>query len=187
MSDYKSRWNQIYPGADYCSLGLAVFKEFSKGCKNFVETGTAGCGGLVHAFKIGFDNYYSVDIDSNFYNNAMYIFEENDNVSLVQGESYEALEVWLNEIEGKCLFWLDAHPNNPNEKTIPNKILTEELNKIKNHSFKEHTILVDDIPIYFDVDDVKEQILEINPEYKFKMRPSASGPEVILCAYIGEK
>lgn len=187
MTNYESRWQEKYPGSEYCDPALKMFKDFSTGCSHFVETGTAGCSGLVHAFKVGFKNYYSVDLESSFFNNAMYIFEEDDNVSLIQGESYAALETWLSEIEDKCLFWLDAHPNNPQEKTIPNQILFAELEVIKNHSYKEHTILIDDVPVYFDVDQIKEKILGINSEYKFEMRPSSTGEkDYVLCAYIGE-
>lgn len=187
MKNYELRWQEIYPGSVYVPTGLEMFKHFSTGCDHFLETGTAGCGGLIHAFKIGFKNYYSVDIDKKFFDHAMYIFEENDNVHLVHGESHIAIEMWLNQISEKCIFWLDAHPNDPNEKTIPNKILFAELEVIKNHSYKEHTILIDDIPVYFEVEQVKQKILEINSEYKFEMRPNGSGVEdYILCAYIGE-
>lgn len=187
MTNYESKWQEIYPGSVYCTPALKMFEDFSKGCNNFVETGTAGVGGLVHAFKIGFQNYYSVDIDKKFFDNAMYIFEEEDNVFLIQGESHAALETWLSKIDDKCLFWLDAHPNNPAEKTIPNRILSDELDAIKKHSYKEHTILIDDMPVYFDTEQVKKKILEINPQYQFEMRPSSIGVEdYILCAYIGE-
>ena len=44
----------------------------------------------------------------------------------------------------------------------------DELEHIKNHTIKTHTIIVDDIPLYFgDGEKVKEKILEINPDYKF--------------------
>lgn len=193
LKDYELRWHKINPTHSgpyvYCPLGISMFEHFSKGCENFIETGTAGCGGLFHAFKIGFKNYYSVDIDPKFYNDAMYVFEEYDNVSLVQGESHAALEVWLKNINEKCMFWLDAHPNNPNEKTIPNQILFAELEVIKKHSYKEHVILIDDIPVYFSEteDKIKEKILEINPKYQFEIRPSVTGvPDYILCASIAE-
>ncbi len=187
MKNYELRWQELYPGSVYCKPALEMFEEFSKGCDHFIETGIAGCSGLIHAFKVGFKKYYSVDIDKKFFDNAMYVFEEEENVSLINGESPEALEIWLKDIDEKCLFWLDAHPNNPNEKVIPNQILFAELEVIKNHSYKEHTIMVDDMPVYFDEEKVKQKILEINSEYKFKMEPSSTGiPNYVLCAYVGE-
>ena len=184
MAIYEDRWQEKYPGSIYCPIMTGLFEDYRTGCSNFVETGTAGSSGLVHAFKVGFDNFYSVDVDKGFYNDAMYMFEENDNVTLVHGDSSEALKVWLKEIDEKCMFWLDAHPNNPSDKIIPNQILSAELNVIKEHSFKEHTILVDDIPVYFDEEDVKNQILEINSNYKFELRDGNARPQSILCARI---
>ena len=116
-----------------------------------------------------------------------HVFEEYDNVYLAQGESYDALEIWLKEINTKCMFWLDAHPNNPGETTLPNKILFAELEVIKNHSYKEHTILIDNIPEYFiqSLDEIKEKLLEINPDYKIELRTGTVGrPDYVLCAFI---
>ena len=152
MSVVEDRLKERYPGSVYHPSALELFTEYGEGCINFVETGTAGSCGLSHAMKVGFDNYYSVDINETHFNNAMYIFEECDNVTLSVGDSWEALKVWLKEIDDKCIFWLDAHPDNPSEKTIPNQIITAELEEIKKHSFKEHTILVDDMAVYFDLD-----------------------------------
>jgi hypothetical protein len=190
-TDYEDRWFKITPAHSgpylYCSYSIDLFKGLSDGCVNFVETGTGPGGGLFHAFKVGFENYYSVDIDSKFYNDCMYVFEEYDNVNLSQGESYDALEIWLKDIDTKCMFWLDAHPNNPGETSLPNKILFAELEAIKNHLYKEHTILIDNVPEYFmqSLDEIKQKLLEINPNYKIELRTGTVGrPDYVLCAFI---
>lgn len=192
-TDYEERWFKITPDHSgayrYCSYAIDLFKELSKGCSNFVETGTGPGGGLFHAFKVGFENYYSVDIDSKFYNDCMYVFEEYDNVYLAQGESYDALEIWLKDIDSKCMFWLDAHPNNPDETSLPNKILFAELEVIKKHPYKEHSILIDNVPEYFSnsIEQIKEKLLEINPNYTVGLKTGAEGrSNYVLCAYIGE-
>jgi lipocalin len=43
---------------------------------------------------------------------------------------------------------------------------------------------VDDMAVYFDLDNIKNQILEINPEYKFELKDSPSRSDTILCARI---
>lgn len=192
-TDYENRWFKITPAHSgpylYCSFAIDLFKGLSRGCSNFVETGTGPGGGIFHAFKVGFKNYYSVDIDDKFYKDATYVFEEYDNVHLRQGESYEALEIWMNDIDDKCMFWLDAHPNNPGETTLPNEILFAELEVIKKHSYKEHVILIDNVPEYFmqSLDKIKEKILEINSNYKIELKTGAEGrPNYVLSAYIEE-
>jgi hypothetical protein len=192
-TDYENRWFEVTPAHSglypYCPFAIEMYKGLSNGCVNFVETGTGGGGGIFHAMKVGFKNYYSVDIDSKFYNDAMYVFEEYDNVHLENQQSYDALEIWLKDIDEKCLFWLDAHPNNPNETSIPNQILFAELDVIKSHPFKEHVIMIDNIPEYFmhSLDQIKEKLLEINPNYKIELRTGAEGrPDYVLCAFIEE-
>ena len=63
MAIYEDRWQEKYPGSIYCPIMTGLFEDYRTGCSNFVETGTAGSSGLVHAFKVGFDNFYSVDVD----------------------------------------------------------------------------------------------------------------------------
>ena len=90
----------------------------------------------------------------------------------------------LNGINQPCVFWLDAHYCGEmvgveiGPKWCP---LTEELEAIKNHSVKTHTILVDDmrcmenthvdkntgIPVGFPgTQNLLDKIKEINPKYK---------------------
>jgi hypothetical protein len=68
----------------------------------------------------------------------------------------------LNLIKEPTLFWLDGHPDG-----IDGNPLWGELNAIKYHNIKTHTILIDDIPIYFDPKQVEDELLKINPNYVF--------------------
>ena len=86
-----------------------------------------------------------------------------EQIKLFLGRSEDNIEKlvleWVND---KALFWLDAHENNS-----PYKI---EIEAILKHSKKNHTIIVDDIEVYYiDVDWIKNKLLEYNPSYKFKI------------------
>jgi hypothetical protein len=69
----------------------------------------------------------------------------------------------LKLIDESALFWLDGHPDG-----ISGYPLWEELNQIKNHQIKTNTIIIDDIPIYFNQNEVEQKLLEINPNYSLQ-------------------
>ena len=101
------------------------------------------------------------------YNHCLERFSENDNVSLYHGTSLDTMPKMLEVVDDKACFWLDAHDEGGGVPTF------EELELIKNHSIKNHTIVVDDIPVYFS--DKKEElenlILTINNKYKIDYVP----------------
>jgi hypothetical protein len=76
----------------------------------------------------------------------------------------------LKLIKEPALFWLDGHPDG-----FDGNPLWGELESIKRHRIKEHTILIDDIPIYFDPKQVEEKLLEINPNYVFTYENALNG------------
>ena len=86
-----------------------------------------------------------------------------EQIKLFLGRSEDNIEKlvleWVND---KSLFWLDAHENNSPYKT--------EIKAILKHPKKNHTIIVDDIEVYYiDIDWIKNKLLEYNPSYKFKI------------------
>lgn len=66
--------------------------------------------------------------------------------------------------------------------------ILQELDQIKQHPLKNHTILID--YIYFgtiDIDSIKNKILEINPRYKFRLEKGGHCYEednAVLAAYL---
>ena len=87
----------------------------------------------------------------------------------------------LKEVDKKACFWLDAHADGGGVPTM------EELDDIKEHHIKDHTIIIDDIPVYFSEckDQLKNKILSINPDYKFTYYKSLDiHQDYILIAYI---
>ena len=63
----------------------------------------------------------------------------------------------------------------------------EELDMIKDHPIKDHTIVIDDIPIYFSgrEDQLMDKIRGINPDYQFTYYKSINPvDDYILVAYV---
>ena len=86
---------------------------------------------------------------------------QENKVHLFLGDSNKRIKEMLDLIKEPSLIFLDGHFNN-------GEPLWGELEAIKNHFIKEHTIIVDDVPNYFgDGSIVKEKLLEINPNYTF--------------------
>lgn len=146
-----------------------LFRDFgvAKGCKYFVETGTHLGHGVQYALNHGFEQVMSCELMEDRYQHCMDRFADNDNVNLYLGTSLECMPKMLENVKKKACFWLDAHDEGGGVPTF------EELEMIKNHRIKSHTIIIDDIPVYFS--DKKEQlenlILSINKKYKIEYLP----------------
>jgi len=159
-------------------------KKYGMGCSYFIETGTHAGGTLNVALELNmFDKLYSCDIDEGFFDIASNRFCDFDNVHLYHKSSIDFLKEVLPKINKKTFFWLDAHDVG---KVAP---LKEELNLIRDLLEKNnHVIMIDDIPIYFgDGSLVKEQLLDINPNYIIEGLPCSGDwdarPNYILVAY----
>ena len=156
-------------------LGIA------KDCKYFVETGTHLGGGVERALDLGFDEVLSCDFMDDRYQGCMDNFEPNDNVSLWCGTSIECLPAMLKNIDKKSCFWLDAHDEGGGVPTF------EELELIKGHSIKDHTIIIDDVPTYFKGREkmLEDVLLSINPDYTLKYYKSINpDDDYVLAAYV---
>ena len=93
---------------------------------------------------------------------------------------------FLPKINKKCLFWLDAHDTFGTGGGVPT---FEELEIIKNHSINNHTIIIDDIPLYFgDGKNLENVIMSINPNYKIiRVTSNLFDPryeDYVLIAYV---
>jgi hypothetical protein len=153
-----------------------LFRDFGVklGCKYFVETGTHLGHGVQYALDHGFEQILSCEFMEDRYQHCMDRFSDNDNVSLYCGNSLECMPKMLESIDDKACFWLDAHWEGGGVPTF------EELEMIKNHPIKNHTIIIDDIPVCFDDLDRKkleQLILLINPKYKIEYFPVYFGQE----------
>ena len=133
----------------------------------FIETGSLTGHGILQALGEGFTKIYSIEIVHDWFVHCSNKFQNVPGVHLLYGDSAIMLEGLMKIIDVPCTFWLDAHMGT--EKTP----LLQELEIIKNHHIKTHTILIDDLRDWkIEVNGVnpamlKAKLREINPKYKF--------------------
>ena len=139
-----------------------LFKKYKRQNSIFFETGTHYGESVALANNLEFDSILSIEINSEFYNLCMSTFKNNPKVKLFLGDSVEKLPEMLSYIDKPTLFWLDAHINTGD-------LVFKELELIKALPSNNHTIIIDDIPLYFNgkLDALKEKLLEINKNFKF--------------------
>jgi hypothetical protein len=146
------------------------FKPFL--CKYFIETGTFTGSGIDQALAAGFPIIHSVELDYRLAHEAGKRFSSNQNIHVWHGDSGSVLFYLTKDIDEPMTFWLDGHNGayNPHGENTP---ILRELEEIKKHHIKTHTILIDDMhcaggPLFDFI--TKEQIIgkikEINPAYE---------------------
>jgi|TARA_B100000131_G_scaffold280219_1_gene285913 hypothetical protein len=160
-----------------------LFKDLGvgTGSKFFIETGTHIGNGVQYAIDAGFENVFSCEFMKSRYNECMERFKDDDNVSLWLGTSVDCIPEMLKQVDQKACFWLDAHAEGGGVPTF------EELDIIKSHPIKDHTILIDDIPVYFNdkKESLEKKIKSINKDYTIEYHKSINPDlDYILAAYI---
>ena len=108
-------------------------------------------------------------------------------IYLYNWNSEEFLEYILKTVKHKSLFWLDAHYSGGLTKFHLKKCpVLDELNQIKKHSIKEHTILIDDMRLFgtdahdnIKISELTDLIKSINPKYKLTFENDILVAEVI--------
>lgn len=111
--------------------------------KIFVETGTRH-GDMIEMVGSHFEKTYSIELDPELYRKARERFDGRGDVTLIEGDSGEAISTVLAEIHEPALFWLDAHGNTvPVDGPNPAPI-KKELEAIFAHPVTGHVILIDD-------------------------------------------
>ena len=112
----------------------------------FIETGTYGGDTVKKAIDIGFKEIYSIEYDKSRYEKCKKMFEQYSNVTIIHGDSKIEIPKLLKNINASATFWLDAHYNADgaecSDEWCP---LKGELESIKEHYIKNHTILIDDM------------------------------------------
>jgi len=179
-----------------------IFKAHKQDAKVFIETGSYVGDGIQAAVEAGFETIYSIEFYDNRVGRCRARFKDVACVKVIQGNSGEALAELLKRINEPILFWLDAHydayvpeSDNPKILTEPQPVL-QELEAIKNHSIKTHTILIDDrrifigdSPVWHNTveSQIVDKLKEINPEYEITNIDSACFPKDIILAKITTK
>lgn len=190
--------NKIYISLLLCSYGSMHANIGPQGFKDylnyyFVETGSFTGNAIARALREGFKEIRSIESDQRLYNNVKKRFADHVNVIIARGDS--ATDLWdlIKDIDQEATFWLDAHIYPP-KKGARNCPLIQELEQIRWHFIKTHTILIDDMHCAgteaFDgltKEDLIKKIKEINAEYVITYMPGGDDgeyPQNVMVAYI---
>ena len=170
------------------SAQKGLFAEFLNPI--FIETGSYYGDGIQQALDEGFKTIYSIELSPELYQECKKRFCDNFNVHLILGDSQYVLADILKNIDRKVTFWLDGHHCGGNSATGEQRFpLIFELDAIKGHYIKEHTIIIDDLRCFsvpgegFDAEVLKRIIKKINKDYIFCFRDGFV-PNDILVATI---
>ena len=160
-----------------CYWKHLAFTKHRENLTTFIETGTAIGEGILSALCANFKDIITIEAYEPSYNISYDRWKHRSDVKMYFGSSEDHLENILNLIDYKCFFWLDAHymDSSPTYK---------ELDIIKSHQIKDHTILIDDISLYFDKEQIETTILKINPNYVITYEPTWRSDQEILIAKI---
>ena len=158
----------------------------------FVETGTNGGGGVLSAIQAGFRNLQSIDNDLAHVKFSRKLLMRYRNVKIWHGDSAVLLWEMIKDIPGQITFFLDAHRFPAEDDGMKNCPLMEELEQIRLHPIKTHTILIDDMNCcsqlafdYITKEDLIRKLYEINPQYRISFITGGSegeAPENIMLA-----
>jgi hypothetical protein len=160
----------------------------------FIETGSYKGEGIQSAIESGFNKIYSIELSEYYFKYCVEKFKERSDVKIIKGDSSIELKNLLDIINEPVTFWLDGHYSEgktaKGEKYSP---LMEELEIIKSHFIKTHTIIIDDLRCWkknenynFDVEDIKNKLFEINKNYTFIIEDSTKFKQDILVAVYGK-
>jgi len=142
-----------------------------------VETGSSGGNTTDCASKI-FNNVYSIEMMDELYKEVFNRFKSINNVHVFHGRSEKVLLKILPKIEGKVIFWLDAHYCGSNTGmsdyliTKSQTPIIDELDAIFESKIENPVILIDDVRLFSDpywpsLEQVHNKIKELFPDYDF--------------------
>lgn len=158
-----------------CAWKHNAFSKHKEDKKIFIETGTNTGDGIANALALEFEQIFSIEIDPINCNVAKERWKNHKNVTILLGDTATQIQSVLENISVPVFFWLDAHFST-SEPTY------KELAFIKNHQIKTHTILIDDMSIYFSLPHIEQTIKDINPNYVISYEPTWRSQKEILVA-----
>jgi hypothetical protein len=165
--------------------------ENFKKCPNniFIETGSFLGDGIQQALDAGFSKVISIELSDKYFSICKNRFSNNSNVSIIKGDSFLVLPSIMENVNEQVTFWLDGHHSCGDtalgEHWAP---LMQELDVIKNHIVKTHTIMIDDMRCWeepnavhgFYKEDIFKKLLEINSEYKFTYEDGLQENDILV-------
>lgn len=150
----------------------------------FVETGSQGGEGVQKALNAGFQIIHTFDIDPICIKDCNNRFPDDPRVHIWFLDSGKHLYNIIKDIDEPITFWLDGHNGWPDPDGGKNTPLMEELEQIKWHKIKNHTIIIDDLHCcntalfdFLTLGDIIKKVLEINPDYTITFEPGGNEGE----------
>ena len=170
----------------------------------FLETGSHH-GNTIH--KIANNNIFnpkkiiSLELSDVFVKMCEDRFIDNKNIEIYKANSKCELYNIIKYINVPITFWLDSHWSGCENVGCDSEIICpiiHELEQIKCHSIKSHTIMIDDIRLMngsmnryhgfpVSINEIVNKIYEINPNYKIKYYDDEICKNDVLVAYINEQ
>jgi len=148
----------------------------------FVETGTGGGGfGVQAAIQANFKEIHSIEIDEKVLAQYKTIqkFAQYKHVKIWPGDSKKILGQVIAPMDKPITFWLDAHTKPLLQSDHKNTPLLDELEYIKQHPIKTHTILIDDVNCcetagfdFLSLEAIIKKIKSINEHYNISYAKS---------------
>jgi len=183
----------------YPTHPLSDIGKYKIGNGIFIETGTHVGTTVRRALNANYKKIFSIEIQTQLFDMVKNheIFKEhinNGRLTLYNGSSIDKLNEILEIIDEPATFWLDGHLHmSRSYGKIHDSPIIEELNIIKSHKIKNHTILIDDLRIIRNgswgrgnlYDEVIKIIYEINPKYNITFGDGLE-PKDVLIAMIDE-
>jgi hypothetical protein len=172
-------FNKCLPILFLCIVSYVYPNITSSGFENFpnhyfVETGTYVGGSVKLALHANFQEIYSIEIDGVLAAHAQTMFKDFNHVHIVHGDSSQVLWDIIKDMNKPITFWLDGHNSSgiPLPQGRQNTPLLHELEQIKRHPIRTHTILIDDVRLlgtwefdFITKEQLIQKVLEINPDY----------------------
>lgn len=131
------------------SLTLDEVRQYSKWQTNiFIETGTY-MGDTIYNMISEFNKIYSIELSEKYVNYATKRFENNNKVTIIQGDSTLMLKSILNEVNDSVFFWLDGHwSGGDTAKGNLDCPLIEEITIINENCKSKCIIAIDDVRLF---------------------------------------
>jgi hypothetical protein len=143
------------------------------GTRVLVETGTY-FGDMVAAMKRDFARIYSIELSRPLHEKAVARFRDQPHVTLIHGDSGQAIRQVLAQLDEPALFWLDGHfSSGVTARGSQDTPVREELDAIFAARDLPHVILIDDArlfgtdPTYPTAEDLRAQIRGHRPQLEF--------------------
>lgn len=165
-----------------------IFKNYKN--KYFVETGSHNGDGIQKAIEAGFENIISIELSDKYFDRCVQRFKDNKNVTIIKGDSALVLNDVIKDINCSITFWLDGHYSCGDTACGAYRIpLIQELEQIKKHKIKNHTILIDDMRCWkepnevhgFYEKDIFDKIKEFDTKYNFSFVDGSEKDDILVC------